>query len=430
MKRLHNLLLRIMQPDRFLSFCVMGMRGTSLVVKFIFTLFVARFMGFDVLGSYGLVASSSIIASLFFGLTLIHTISRNAVTQSREEICQNLRYYGLYIMIVYLILFAVSYLIGHFFSETLLFSLILSVILLEHINGDFYRLFLNLSKPFIANLLHFFRTATWMIIYMLLASFVEEIRTLNWLMVFWIIGNLISISVTFYMMRGWPWTDLKLDTPLIQWVKIEFSFARNQHITGVLTSLSQYWGHFLISIFLGLELTGVYVFFMQVHSALMNLVCTGVLQIARPKLVRAFKKKSNEYMNIFFKCLRDTSLVTSLMALAAWPMIYITIQYLNKPLAIEWFPVFSYVLVLFMTKMVYETLNLIFYSQYRDDLILKISVVFIVLSLILNTLAVMLFSLWGAVMSQIMVMAVIISLQILSIYKLMSDNQEQIIKNA
>ena len=422
MKQLHSLLLRILQPDRFLAFCVMGMRGTSLVVKFLFTLFVARFMGFDVLGSYGLVASTSIIASLFFGLTLIHTISRNAVTQTHEEICQNLRYYGLYILGVYSVLFICSYIIGHFFSETLLFTLILSVILLEHINGDFYRLFLNLSQPFIANLLHFFRTATWMIIYMLLASFIEEVRTLNWLMVFWILGNLISISCTLYMMRDWPWTGLKLDTPLFQWVKIEFSFARNQHITGVLTALSQYWGHFLISIFLGLELTGVYVFFMQVQSALMNLVCTGVLQIARPKLVRAFKKKSNEYMDIFFKCLRDTSLVTSLMALAAWPMIYITIQYLDKPLAITWFPIFSYVLLLFMTKMIYETLNLIFYSQYRDDIVLKISIVSILLSLVLNTLAVMLFSLWGAVLSQIMVMVVIIVMQIYFISALLREN--------
>lgn len=430
MKRLHSLLLRIMQPDRFLAFCVMGMRGTSLVVKFIFTLFVARFMGFDVLGSYGLVASSSIIASLFFGLTLIHTISRNAVTQTREEICQNLRYYGLYIVSIYSILFLSSFVLGHFFSQTLLFNLILCVILLEHINGDFYRLFLNLSQPFIANLLHFFRTATWMIIYMLLASFIEGIQTLNWLMTFWILGNLISIVCTLYMMRDWPWTGLKLNTRLFKWVKTEFSFARNQHVTSVLTSLSQYWGHFLISIFLGLELTGVYVFFMQVQSALMNLACTGVLQIARPKLVRAFKNKTNEYMNIFFKCLRDTSLVTSLMALAAWPMIYITIQYLNKPLAIEWFPIFSYVLVLFMTKMVYETLNLIFYSQYRDDLVLKISIVFIILSLALNTLAVMLFSLWGAVLSQIVVMVIIIIMQICGIRKLIKENQENVIKNA
>ena len=118
------------------------------------------------------------------------------------------------------------------------------------------------------------------------------------------------------------------------------------------------------------------------------------------------------------------------MALAAWPMIYITIQYLNKPLAIEWFPIFSYVLVLFMTKMVYETLNLIFYSQYRDDLVLKISIVFIILSLALNTLAVMLFSLWGAVLSQIVVMVIIIIMQIYGIRKLIKENQENVIKNA
>ena len=420
MKRIQEILAKA-DNDAFLSASVMGMRGTSLVTKFVFTLFIAHFMGFKVLGSYGLISSASIIASLFFGLTLIHTISRDAVMQTKQEICRNILYYAYYIFLTYSCLFVLTLLAGLLFEQPVLFFLILLVVLLEHINGDFYRLFLNLSQPFTANLLHFIRTAGWMIIFMILAILIPEIRTLHTLLISWILGGLITTLITISFMRDWPWQPFSFDMPLYKWVLNEFSEARNMHITSVLMALSQYWNHFLISLFLGLELTGVYVFFMQVMSALTNLVSTGVIQISRPKLVRAYKEKNTNYMNIFFKSLKDTLIISVLMALFTWPCLYFATIYLDKPLALQWFTIFPYILILFIITMINEVMKLIFYSHYRDDIILKLSIIMITFSIVLNTGLVMLMSLWGAVISQIIVHVIVLFLQLVFIKSLVTD---------
>lgn len=408
MKRLPTYIINHISADTLVAFTVMGMRGTSLVVKFIFTLFIARYMGFETLGAYGLIASASIIASLFFGLTLIHTISRNAVTQTQLEICRSILYYGQYIIFVYMFLLIPTYLISVFYNNIQLSFLILIVILFEHINGDFYRLFLNLSKPFLANLLHFVRTAVWMIVFMLVAYLNPELKTLDNILIAWILGGVIAMIGTVTIMLSWPWREVSCDLTLSQWVKNEFKQARNMHITSVLTAISQYWSHFLISILLGLQLTGVFVFFMQIMSALTNLVQTGVIQIARPKLVRAFKSQDQNYMKIFFKSFKDTMIVSVLMALCAWPSLYFVTLHLDKPLALEWFSIFPYILILFILAIASEVLKLIFYSYYRDDIVLKISVIAIICSVVLNTILVFLMSLWGAVIAAIIVYIIII----------------------
>lgn len=423
MKRLPIYIINHISADTLVALTVMGMRGTSLVVKFIFTLFIARYMSFETLGAYGLIASASIIASLFFGLTLIHTISRNAVTQTQLEICRSIRYYGQYILFVYMLLLIPAYIIGALYDNILLSLLILIVILFEHINGDFYRLFLNLSKPFLANLLHFVRTAIWMIVFMLVAYLNPDLKTLNDILIAWILGGIVAMIGTVTVMIRWPWREVSCDLTIFQWVKNEFKQARNMHITSVLTAISQYWSHFLISILLGLQLTGVFVFFMQIMSALSNLVQTGVIQIAKPKLVRAFKNQDQNYMKIFFKSFKDTMIVSVLMALCAWPSLYFVTLNLDKPLALEWFSIFPYILILFVLTIVSEVLKLIFYSYYRDDIVLKISIIAIISSVILNTILVFFMSLWGAVFAQIIVYVIVITYIIIQIRHLLNTTE-------
>ncbi len=200
--------------------------------------------------------------------------------------------------------------------------------------------------------------------------------------------------------------------PLMQWVRQEFKVSRIIYANGMAHSASQYMNHFLVTLFLGLELTGVYVFFQQAISAMYNLVLTGVIQMARPKLVKAVKQASENYTQLHKHYVKRTLLVSIGMALCALPCMYVIVFYLlQKPLSKEWFAIFPIMLLYFVLVCQKEMNNVLFYSQHRDSLILKLSIISALVYIGLNTGLILSFGLWGCAVGLVMIMVIDIVLQ-------------------
>lgn len=406
---LHSLL----QEKSVHSLIIMALRGTSLVVKFSLTLFIARFMSFEDLGFYGLISAASIVAPGLLGLGLMLTVSRKAVTQTLEEITENLNYYRRFLLLIYTVILTISFLVGIALNQPFFTLIIALVIFFEHINNDLYSLLLNLSKPFTANLLHFIRTAAWMIVFMALSFVYPSLRTLEVLFSGWVCGGIITLFMFFWVTRDWPWKPSRSSSSpppitLISWVTSEFRQARLVYINTLVNTASQYLNHFLVTLFLGLEMTGVYVYFMQIVTALSNLINTGILQLARPQLVRAYKENDPAYRSIYLSCMKNTTITALLMAGVAGPIMYfITVYVVDKPLAIEWFSVFWCILLIFVLAMIIQVNTLAFYSQHRDNLILKFGLVGFAGGGF-NIILIPWLNLWGAVLAPVFICSIVL----------------------
>ncbi len=389
---------------KFQSLFLMGIRGTSLVSKFALTLFIARFMGFETLGLYGLIVSGGFLVPAFFGLGLMYVQGRKAVTQTQEEIVTALYYYGRFLAFIYVVLLCISCVIGIYTGNTLFALVIILAILFEHINNDLYVLLLNLSKPLTANILHFIRTSVWILTFMVIAFLCPSLRTMETLLIAWILGGMSAVIGFFWSTKKWSWRIKLPAFSLKKWVLEEFRTSRTIYVNSMVDATGQYMNYFLITLFLGLELTGVYVYFTQIISAMSNLLRTGIIQQSRPKLIRAYKSKDSSFHTLYKTCLKHTFLTALGMAVIAGPSMYIITFYLvDKPLALDWFPVLWVYLVLFMILIICEVNDLVFYSYYRDDLILKLSLVSVTGLLILNTAFIPQFELWGAVLAPLCV---------------------------
>ena len=392
-------------PEFMTSFFIMFIRASSLVIKFILTLYIARYLGFEELGVYGLVAAACAMAPSTLGMGLMYTLSRKAVTLTREEIVAELRFYFKCTLLIYVVLLALAACFG-IISQQLFFVLAAFVIVfLEHLNGDIYTLLLNLSKPLSANLLHFVRSSVWMLAFMGAAFFIPSMRDINTIFMFWIVGSLISLFCFFWIKRSWPVSDEKEERTVKAWFLNEFSEAKIAYITNCSRTISQYLNHFLVTIFLGIELTGVYVFFMQAIAAMTNLLQTGIIQIARPKLVLSYKEQNyQDYGLVYKKCMRDTLIIATIMAFCAMPIMYVLVHYVvDKPLAVEWLPIFGFLLALFVIANISEINKLIFYSQHRDDLMFYMFIVLFPFIIILQVLLIYFFGLWGMVVASFLV---------------------------
>lgn len=398
---------------------LMGIRGISLVSKFILTLFIARYMGFEDLGVYGLIVSATFVVPAFLSLGIMTMKCRMAVTQSSDDIVDMIYNYGRYLAVIYSVLAVVGFLIGFWQQSIWLWLGIVFVILFEHINNDFYNLLLNLSKQLSANILHFVRTAVWIFLFMAVAFFNPAWQEIELLLSFWIVGDVISVIGFVFVNRLWDWRKKTPFIPFMSWVKQEVKPAKNIYFNGILDSSSQYLNHFLVTFFLGLELTGVYVYFLQIINALSNLLRTGVILVARPKLVQAHKMMEDTFLTIYKKCLKHTVFIAVLMSIFSVPAMYIlTDQIVDKPLAMEWFPIFGLNLLFFVLLMIAEAGQLVLYSHHRDDLSLKLSVVNITSLVVLNLILIPFMSLWGAVIALVISAIIRVVVQSILIKKL------------
>ncbi len=385
---------------------LMNIRGTSLVVKFILTLYIARFLDFEALGIYGLITAASIIIPSFLGLSLMYIQARHAVTQSLHKIIEGLHYYGRYLFYIYSILLCFT-VIGGAVTETQFLALLLFLfIFLEHLNQDFYGLLLNLSKPMAANVLHFLRAASWAIIYMIVAFFYPAFRNIESLLIGGVIGSFSALIGFFWVTRNWPWLSPKniQSISFKKWIFLNFKEARLIYLNNIITTFSSYLNHFLITAFLNIELTGIYVFFSQAISAMLNLIRTGIIQISKPKLVRAYKEQPEQYNSFLHSCFKQTLLTSILFALFACPFMYIIVHYfLNRPLAEEWLPLFWLMCITMIIASSREVANLAFYSRYMDNLIVKYNLFGLSGQVLFSLVLLPTIGLWGAPIASIII---------------------------
>ena len=403
---------QVLKSQAVHSVCLMGVRGVSLIAKFGFTLFIAKYLGFRELGIYGLIVAVSVMGPSIFGFGIMQKLSRDAITHSRDKTALGLGRYAKLTILTYSILFIITIFVAAHEGQIMLAILVFFVVFLEHINNDLYVLQLNLSQPFVANFLHFIRSALWMFIYMASIWISPELISLESILTAWIFGSLLSLAIFLWTVRNYPWKRELVDYSIWPWVRIEFVKSKHLYLTGLVTTASHYVNHFIIVFFLGLELTGVYIFFMQVLSAMSNLVQTGVMQFARPKMVRAFIEQKPEHKMIFIRCMKDTFLTAAAMAIIAGPVMhYVTFDLVKRPLAMEWFHLFWPLLLLFVGGIVSEVHKMYLYSMHKDKTVLLLTMISLTGGLMLNAYTIPALGLWGVVVASGFMLVVILIIQ-------------------
>lgn len=367
---------------------IVSLRSLTLVVKFLTTLFIAKFIGIDSLGVFGLISAVCVVAPSLLGLSLMYSLSRRAVTQDPEEICLGMVNYTYFILLLYACISVPILIYAYFEHNLVFFSIVILTVFIEHLNLDIYGLLLNLSKPLLANVLHFIKSAMWMLVYMVSAFFCPFLLSLEYLLAFWITGSLVSFFTFVLFSRKWPWVLTPL-SELFPWLRGEYKLSKLLFLNGILSSIIQYATHFLITLLLGLEMTGVYTLYTQALSAMSNLLQTGVIQLYRPQLVATYKSKNySMYKKIFRKCLLDTMQISLLMMILAAVGMYVVAHYIiDKPLVIYWLPIFYSMLLVFFLANIKEVANLFFYSLHRDDLTFLFSLISGIVTLIITPIA-------------------------------------------
>lgn len=374
---------------------MISIRITTLIIKFSLTLFIARFLSLADLGWFGLVSSAGVAAAPLLGMGYIQTLSRKAVQAKANELVSPLSYYLLYVICLYLVILGGLLVLS--LTNALLILLVWGVVLMEHLGNDSYQILISRARPILANVLHFIRGGIWAFLYIPLAYVFPTLQSIESLLLFWLIGAVIAFGGVIVALRKWPWlrneaSQRKKGTSIF----LALREARPLYISSVCETLSVHSDRFIVTAILGVEATGIYVFFLQIGSALANLHYSGVVQMSRPTFVRTAAENPTQLSHLLWSTSRIAAISTILFSAATLLAMPYLLSFIGKEALSVWYVVFYFVLINFNFNVFAEIQKQAIYAMHADRVIMLNALLIVLVSLIANTLLLYIFGLPGA----------------------------------
>lgn len=269
----------------------MALRGSTLFLRFALSFYIVSQLGLASAGVYGLAIGAIGIVPATVGWGLNYFVSREVVGHTPATAAPLIRD-RLIITFASLLagtLIAVPVLIWQTGEITQTQILILILLWLETLALDIYMPMIGLELALFANVLVFVRSALWIPIVVGIGFAVPALKTLDMIFIGWILSHLLAIGMLFVYLRRWPMKaglreEKKLSVLVNRARRAWYIYFSDLGIVGL-----GYADRFILNALLGLVATGIYSFYFSITNALQTLISTAVVQLALPRMVRAFR---------------------------------------------------------------------------------------------------------------------------------------------
>lgn len=270
-----------------------GLRLASLSAKFFLTLYMGKFFGLSEMGIYGLALSASIFFSWVVGFKLDYVVGREIVGAENKLAAKRMRDQFIFYSFCYVLLALLFVYFSFEHTDILPQKYWLYVAFLSIAEGyaTFLQLNLNsLGMPVINNFLFFIRSASWVAPVMVIGYFWPEFRNIDFVFNCWLSGVSVSVFITLFYLRQWPWPSFKTQPFDFKWLKKSIVVCFMMWVGNISLAAGTYADRFIIAKFLDLELVGVVTFYASFAFALLTLNQSGVLAFAYPRFITNYKQ--------------------------------------------------------------------------------------------------------------------------------------------
>jgi O-antigen/teichoic acid export membrane protein len=192
----------------------------------------------------------------------------------------------------------------------------------------------------------------------------------------------------------------------------QLSGSRALYVKDVSGTLSIFFDRFIISAFLGLELTGVYTFFWSITNVVHSLALVGMLLSQLPSLLAAGRKADKTEFRAVERSLQIEigawTLLLSLGVAVATPLL---LPYLGRPLLENYLFVFWMILFATILRVAADGYGYALLALNRDTEIAIIAFIGAIASAVLNAILTPLAGLWGAATSYVITAAGLLAIR-------------------
>ncbi|MCQ8228304.1 MATE family efflux transporter [Pantoea trifolii] len=371
------------------------LRGLTLISRFLFIFFLAKYLEPSILGAYGIFTATVGYALYFVGLDFYVFTTREILKNDKKrwggflknQACvSSVLYVFLLIALVFLIALQKITII-----QTLWFFVIL---FFEHLNQEISRLLIAIHKQTVASVLLFLRQGLWAIIVVVLMMFYPVLRTLEFVFALWLASGVLTFVLGLLCLHKvgmGGWRD-KID---YHWIKLGIQTSgifliATLALRGIQT-VDRYW----IQSLNGLDVVGAYVLFIGMASTLMTFLDAGVFSFSYPTLIKLHNdNKKTEFSKQLSKMTLSTILLTIVFVAVSLLVMPYLLKWTGKTVYFEYLDIY-YVL---MSATIFNALGMIshyaLYAKGED----KIIIISHVTSMIVFALATVTISKWSAIL--------------------------------
>jgi O-antigen/teichoic acid export membrane protein len=366
--------------------------------KFLLAIYTARYLGLSDLGVYGLLVAGTTIVPAIAGFGMTDWIVRRIVDLPSAQAMPLMASRSTLTICVHLVVQPLLFLTDVLLGEPIplrLAALGGLILLLDNLNSEASDMLVARRHILLANALTFLRAGLWPLLVIAVGLAFPQTRTLGALLIGWAAGLALSSFVLLgLLIRGDRWRHMRPQPGLFL---PQLAGSRALYVKDVSGTLSIFFDRFIISMFLGLELTGVYTFFWSITNVVHSLALVGMLLSQLPSLLAAGRKADKTEFHAIERGLQIEigawTLLLSLGVAVATPLL---LPYLGRPLLENYLFVFWMIVFATILRVAADGYEYALLALNRDSEIAMIAFVGALASAVLNAILTPLAGLWGA----------------------------------
>lgn len=347
---------------------MLGLRLTNSLAKFALSLYMVRYLGLAEVGVFGLLVSASTGLPAIFGFGLNDWTARHLVGLDRAKaipIAVARLSLTLATDLVLLAAFWAAILALDLPIERTTALLMSAILVLEHLAMDEYAIEIGRERIVFVSFQHFFRAGVWPIPVIAWGLLDPAARSLDVVLLGWLAGQAAMwLLVGWRALSGGRWRLLGFDRGYLGgalrgsvhfWLA-DIGLVGNQHLD-----------RFLVSLFLGLETTGIYVLFWSVANVVHTLSVIGILQPQTPRLIAAERTGDPAAFAAERRRVgRDASLWAALLAIGAGIALPLVLPWFGRPQLAEALPIYYVILAATLARIGSDGFGFVLIALHRD----------------------------------------------------------------
>ncbi|MDG5800525.1 hypothetical protein QA597_09165 [Marinilabiliaceae bacterium ANBcel2] len=381
------------------SFLNAAMRGSTLVSKFLLLLVIARVYSVGEVGVYGLIFSLVSLFVYLLGLQYYNVSGRNlagAAGVQRKGIWL-VRHFNVVLSV--LVFAPLILLVPLFYYELRGYAFVIFFLLLtEFCAGEFYRILIYFEKQIHASVLLFLRNGLWIWIFVIWI-FVEDyfwgsFPDIRYLYYLWMTGGVLALLLGIWFLGKYRIYLLKVRflsfRSLFYEAKSSFNFFISALSQRLIFTLDKYF----IVLSAGVELTGVYTFYVGIAASVNSFMDAGVYSIYYPRLIKIVKQ-SELFVKEFKRFKKIVIGVSISIFLIYGLMIFPVLKFTGDSLYKEYLPLFILVMMAVTVLNLSRIYHYMLYIKREEKYILRASVINVIVFAVLALPMAFAFNVYG-----------------------------------
>jgi O-antigen/teichoic acid export membrane protein len=388
-------------------------RAAITAAKFLLSIYTARYLGLADLGIYGLLVAGTTIVPAIAGFGMTDWIVRRIVDLPSEQAMPLMASRSSLTICVHLVVQPLLLLADFLLGEPVplgLAALAGLILMLDNLNSEASDMLVARRHVLLANGLTFLRTGLWPLLVIAVGLAFPQTRTLEALLIGWAAMLVVTSFILLGLLaqRG-RWRHMHP-----QWGSYlpQLAGSRALYVKDVSSTLGIFFDRFIISMFLGLELTGVYTFFWSIANVVHSLALVGILLSQLAPLLSAGRKVDKTEFHAIERGMQiEIGAWTLLLSLGIAVATPVLLPYLGRPLLENYLVVFWMILVATILRVAADGYGYALLALNRDSEIAIIAFVGALASAVLNAILTPLAGLWGAATAYVITAAGLLAIR-------------------